>query len=84
MRREDLIEFATRDRTVLAGLKAGYWGDRRRERGAAEGLRAADELRKHMRNLRSDWPSPEERDADLATHVRVGEMLRRVAARGPR
>ncbi|MGH2830705.1 MAG: hypothetical protein ACRDJM_09500 [Actinomycetota bacterium] len=79
MKREDIVEFATRDRAALARLKARHWGTRRRERGAAEGLRAAEELRKHLAVLRPDWPSPEERAQDLADHIRTGEMLRRVA-----
>jgi len=83
MEREDLVEFATRERTVLARLKAHHWGDRRRAHGAAEGLRASDELRKHIRTLRPDWPSQEERDDDLATHVRVGAQLRRAGTLEP-
>lgn len=84
MRREDLIEYARRDRSVLERLKSRHWAERKGLLGPAEGLRAAAALRRHILALRPDWPSEQERRADLATHIRVGEMLRRVAAPGPR
>jgi hypothetical protein len=84
VRSKDLVEYALRDRSALASLKAQHWGARKRRLGAWEGLRAAEELRRHVAMLRPDWPSGEDRALDASTHARVGEMLRRVAALGPR
>ena len=79
MRAEDLVEFATRDRSEVAAEKARYWIERKQRLGPAEGLRVAEELRRHVRQIRPDWPSEAERAEDLATHLRVAEALRRVA-----
>lgn len=49
-----------------------------------EALRVGDELRHHMQMLRDDWPTEEERQNDLAVHVRVSESLRRVKTNGGR
>lgn len=75
---EELRDFATRDWEELARLKTQYWLERKRALGPAEGIRVADQLRRHVRLTRPDWPSAEDREEDLAHHVRLGEMLRRV------
>lgn len=43
-----------------------------------EALEVGDELRHHVSALRSDWPTEQDRRKDLASHVRISEMLRRV------
>lgn len=80
MRAEDLVEFATRDRSELAARKARYWVERKRRLGPAEGIRVAEELRRHVLRVRPDWPGEAARAQDLATHLRVAEALRRVAS----
>jgi hypothetical protein len=45
---------------------------------AAERLRISDELRRSAARMNPGWPSAAERDADLASHIRVAELLRRV------
>lgn len=62
----------------LDRLEGEHWARRKRELGPGEGLRVAAELYSYIRKVRQDWPSPVERAADLALHVRVGEELRRV------
>jgi hypothetical protein len=78
MTNDDLAAFATRDRSGLVDAKAAHWRRRKVSAGPSEGLRIADELRRLVQSLRPDWPEQTHRDADLATHVRVGAMLRRV------
>ena len=76
MRREDIIAFASRDWNAIAEHKRRYWtGD---DMSVDEKLRIADELRRYAYELHPDWPTPEQREEDLANHVRVGEALRRV------
>jgi hypothetical protein len=76
VRREDIIAFATRDWDAIAEHKRRYWTDQALT--ADEKLRIADELRRYAYELHPDWPTAEQREEDLATHVRVGEALRRV------
>ena len=78
MRREDVERFLRRDWQLLADSKEDFWAARLRELGPGEGIRVADELRREMMERVPDWPSPDERAADLAHHQRVAEILRRV------
>ena len=84
MRSEDLVAFAQRDWSAVAELKADHWVERAQRLGSQETFRIADELRRFVAAARPDWPSDEERAADLASHVAVAESLRRVAAGRPR
>jgi hypothetical protein len=77
-----LLDFVRRDRAAAARAKALYWRDWKRRHGAAAGIRMADELRRQVLLMRPGWPSPRERLADRASHLRVIEALRRVAPRG--
>jgi hypothetical protein len=78
MRREDLIEFARRDWQSVAAMKERFRIEQKRRMTASEALHLADELRAAVKSRRSDWPSEEERQSDLATHLRVSESLQRV------
>jgi len=77
-RAEDLQAFAARDWDLVTREKERWWAERGRQLSAEEKLRIGDMLRRHAQRLRPDWPSPEERRADLETHIRVSEALRRV------
>ncbi len=81
MRKEDLVAFAKRDWSRIADAKADYWADRKRRMTATEALRLGDVLRREVLTFRSAWQTDEERLADLAAHIRVTEMLRRVQPR---
>lgn len=58
--------------------KARYWAEAKRKLTPLEALRIGDELRRQVELLRPDWPTPEERAEDVATHARVSAMLRSV------
>jgi hypothetical protein len=73
--------FLDRDWASAARDKELYWRDYKRKHGPAAGIRIADELRRQVLAARPDWPSERERAEDLATHLRVIEVLRRVPAR---
>jgi hypothetical protein len=73
----DIQAYMARDWEAVRAAKDRYWAERIRRLGPAEGLRIADELRRHVVALHPDWPTPADRSADLAAHVRLAELLRR-------
>ena len=48
------------------------------------GLELGAELYQYARTLRPDWPTASERDADLASHIRVARMLQSAGQNCPR
>lgn len=76
-----LLAFAQRDWAAAARSKARYWRDWKRRHGPAAGIRMAEELRLQVVRARPGWPSRRDRLADLATHLRVIDALRRVPPR---
>lgn len=80
METRDLVAFAGRDWAAVTAQEEDYWRQRKRRLGVVEGLRAGEALRRQVQVQRPNWPSTAERQEDLATHVRVAEMLSRVAA----
>ena len=73
-------DFLALDWASAARDKERWWRDHTRAHGPAAGIRFADELRRQALAARPDWPSEEEREEDLATHLRVIEVLRRAPA----
>ena len=73
-------DWAGRDWRALRDSKDDYWAARIAELGPAEGLRIAGELRAQVIALHPDWPPPDDRAADLASHVRLSELFRRADA----
>ncbi len=84
MLKQDLIDFAQRSRVDLAEIDAAYWRERKQRYGEGEGLRIAEELRQQVLLVRPDWPTPEDRAADLAAHVQLSEQLRSVTEKPAR
>ena len=78
MRKEDLIAFARRDWDAVAALKQRWWAEQKSRMTPEQALEVGDELRDHVREVRGDWPTDEDRRNDLACHSRISEMLRRV------
>jgi len=78
VRKEDLIAFAGRDWCAIAIHKQQRWAEQKGDMTVADALRIGDELRHHLQTIRDDWPSEADRRDDLACHLRVSEMLRRV------
>jgi len=73
----DIQAYMSRDWDAVRAWKDRYWAERIRALGPAEGLRVADELRRHVHALHPDWPTPADRSADLVAHLRLAELLRR-------
>jgi len=79
--RKDVLEFARRDWARVADAKKDVWLSRKRLSSPADLLVMADQLRRHARAMKPDWPSKAERAADLAVHQRVAEALRAAGSR---
>lgn len=78
MRKEDLIAFARRDWSAIAAVKRQYWAEEKARMTAADALEVGGALRQHVKALRTDWPTEEDRRNDFASHIRLSEMLRRI------
>ncbi|HET8773120.1 MAG TPA: hypothetical protein VFP80_04995 [Thermoanaerobaculia bacterium] len=78
MRNEDLVAYARRDWAAVEARKRAHWTAEKLT--PEESLRIGDDLRRHVSAFQPDWPSPKDRQSDLATHIRVAESLRRVDA----
>ena len=76
-------EFVSRDWAALRRSKDEYWAERIARLGPLEGLRIGEELRRQVLQRDPAWPEAALRRADLTSHVRLAELLRRVEpARG--
>jgi hypothetical protein len=73
--REAVRSFALRDWTAVENAKRDYWAERLREDGTGALLNAAESLRRLVRSVRPDWPTPSERRADLRHHIRLKRRL---------
>jgi hypothetical protein len=78
VRDEDLVAFARRDWEAISASKRRRWAEQKSQMNPAEALGVGDGLRHHVSALQENWPSEWERREDLASHIRVAEMLRRV------
>jgi hypothetical protein len=76
--KEDLIAYARRNRAAFAKLKRRYWAKRKAHMTPAQALAVGDALREHYKSTHPSWPTEEDRQEDLASHIRVSEMLRSV------
>jgi hypothetical protein len=78
VRARDIAAFAHRDWQTVADCKQAQWLTERRRRGVRWCLEVAEGLRRQVLQRHPEWPSADERQHDLDTHVRVGTALRRV------
>jgi hypothetical protein len=63
---------------LLAEYKDQYWREQK-HLGLREALRVVDALRTQAQFFNPTWPTPEDREADLETHIRVSAALARTA-----
>jgi hypothetical protein len=75
MDREAVRNFALRDWGAVEAAKQDYWAERLRREGTEAVLAAAENLRRFVRVVRPDWPSPADRRADLRHHIRLKRRL---------
>lgn len=77
-----LRAFAQRDWASLERDQERYWRDQKAREGPAACIRVADQLRRQVIAVRPDWPSERERREDLAMHLRLIDVIRRVPRLG--
>jgi hypothetical protein len=68
----------TRRWDLLAHYKNQYWRDRKKL-GLTEALRVVGSLRAQARFFQPSWPTQDDREEDLETHIRVAATLARTA-----
>jgi hypothetical protein len=74
----NLRDFVGRDWRAARAAKDDYWARRIARLGACEGLRIGDQLRQQARRQVPGWPSPADREQDLADHIALATRLRHV------
>jgi hypothetical protein len=78
---DSLRAFLGLDWAARARAKEDAWRSFKREHGPAGSLRIADDLYRQATLARPGWPTARDREEDLAAHLRVAEIIRRVPAR---
>ncbi len=79
MKPEDVRAYAQRAWKVAETRKQEHWAREFDEHGPQATFDASQVLWRHMRALRPDWPSPEERREDLAHHITLKRLIDRAA-----
>jgi len=80
MNPEDVRAYAKGVWSAAERLKREHWARETAVRGPLATFEASVALWEHMRRLRPEWPSPDERRADLEHHARLKRAID--AARG--
>jgi hypothetical protein len=75
--------FLDRDHEAAEALKREYWADRFRADWRST-WDASQSLLAHARSVRPEYPSDEDREADLAAHISLRARLDRAAHALPR
>jgi len=79
MKPEDVRAYAQRAWKAAETRKQEHWAREYVEHGPQTTFEASQVLWRHMRSLRPDWPSPEERREDLAHHIALKQLIDRAA-----
>jgi len=79
MERENLRAYVDRAWDVAERMKQEHWAREVAARGPLVTFDASQALWQHVRSLRPDWPSPDERREDLAHHLTLKRLIDRAA-----
>ena len=71
--------YAARDWESMAAAKRAYWAGRFQREGLRATVEASRALLAEIRHVRPDYPTEDERRADMAGHVRLRMLLDRAA-----
>ena len=77
MNPRDAKAYVGRGWTAAETLTREYWAKEFASRGSEATLEASHALWQHMRLLRPEWPSDEERRGDLAHHISLKRLIDR-------
>jgi hypothetical protein len=72
-------EYVARDWAAARDSKDAYWGARIARLGPLEAFRIAEQLRQQALTRDPAWPGDALRRADLESHVRLSNLLRRAS-----
>src|SRR5205823_14167599 len=75
----DIRAFVARDWRLIEELKKDQWLEQKAGMTPSAALEFAAGLFEYARALKPDWPNGSEREADLASHIRMAEILQRAA-----
>lgn len=76
---DDIRRYANRDWRLLKELEHEHWRRETDERGPLATLEASQALWRHMRDVRPDWPTDEDRRDDLEHHIAFKRLIDRAA-----
>ena len=79
MNAADIHDFCTRDWRLIERFKSDCWVEQKSAASPSAAIEQAAELHQYARTLRPDWPNSIEREADLASHIRLAGMLQPVS-----
>ena len=74
-----LRDFLQRDWETAATRKREHWVREFQAGGSVVTLEVSAALSHHMRAVRPDWPTPEQRQADLGHHIALKRAIDRAA-----
>jgi hypothetical protein len=77
---DSIREFVQRDWAAVEDESASFWAAHARTMTPSARMELSAALFHHVRTIRPSWPSATEREADLAHHNRVAEVLHAIAA----
>ena len=73
---DGIRDFMQRDWGAVREAKDEYWRERIARIGPQEGWRITGELRAQVLAMDPEWPSRDQRAADLAHHIALSQRLR--------
>ncbi len=79
MKAEDVRAYVGRDWKLAEARKHEHWAREFVEHGPGATFEASQVLWRHMRSVRPDWPSLEERREDLADHIELKQLIDRAS-----
>jgi len=74
-----LGEYAARDWQIIADQDRLHWTREYRQHGPVATMRASMALWEHMRQVRPEWPTAQERQEDLDHHLLLIQIFQRAA-----
>jgi hypothetical protein len=81
VKNSDIRAFAARPWAAIEAEKRSYWAAAKRDMTPLEALAVSEDLRKFTQQIRPDFPTTRDREADIEMHIRLSEGLRSVAIR---
>jgi hypothetical protein len=74
---EDIRNYCSRDWRLIERSKVDFWTERKRTMTPAEILAVAGDLFEYAQKMKPGWPTLQDREDDLRSHIRVAGLLRR-------